>query len=122
MDLSILSDLHKDARGFRPSVDYTTWFAGLPKENQAREWDSLSKELKDNEEREAAEQKDSLGKWEDHMLGLMRVHNIEKKDAVKWDMESEEIVIRCGQDVDHYCFINNLPQDSWSEVRQLMGF
>ena len=49
MDLEILSDLHKEARGFRPCVEYTTWFAGLPLDQQAKEWDKLTEELKQAE-------------------------------------------------------------------------
>ena len=49
MDLQILSDLHKEARGFRPCVEYTTWFAGLRIDQQAKEWDKLTEELKQAE-------------------------------------------------------------------------
>ena len=49
MDLSILSDLHKDARGFRPSGDYTKWFDALPLYAKAKEWDRLTEEVKQRE-------------------------------------------------------------------------
>ena len=119
MDLSILSDLHKEARGFRPSVEYTTWFAGLPKEKQLREWDGLLQESDERNEREAAEQKDALMRWEGHMKGLMRVHNIPLKDAIKWDLDAEEIQIHSHQDIEHYCFINNLPHNKWAEIVEM---
>jgi|TARA_R100000455_G_C6262556_1_gene117840 hypothetical protein len=119
MDLSILSDLHKEARNFRPSSEYCTWFATLPLERQQKEWANLQQQAKDRQEQEDAERAECYTSWCDHINYLMESNNIDRKTAIRWSIDGEQIVIHTFQDVEHYCFINNLPHEKWAEVVRL---
>tara|TARA_B100000497_G_C7664845_1_gene400764 strand:+ start:568 stop:963 length:396 start_codon:yes stop_codon:yes gene_type:complete len=100
MDLSILSDLHKDARGFRPSGDYTKWFNALPLYAKAKEWDRLTEELKQREVDRGIVEAVSLEDFKKTISGVMKSLEIDRDTALRWLTQSTKFyTIQC---VEHW--------------------
>ena len=100
MDLSILSDLHKDARGFRPSNDYTKWFSSLPLFAQAKEWDRLTEEVKQREIDRGIAEAISIEDFKKMVAGVMKSLDIDRTTALRWLTQSTDFYsIQC---VEHW--------------------
>tara|TARA_R110002153_G_scaffold245831_1_gene401394 strand:+ start:630 stop:1019 length:390 start_codon:yes stop_codon:yes gene_type:complete len=100
MDLSILSDLHKDARGFRPSVDYTQWFNALPLYAKAKEWDRLTEEVKESSVQQGVTEAICLDDFKKTIAGVMKSLDIDRKTALCWLTQSTKFyTIQC---VEHW--------------------
>jgi len=93
MAFELISDLHKDARGFRPSVDWMKAFTESSFEDQEAIWDSLNKELEEREARERDEEAHALAVFERRLEDMVADYNIDLPTALRWDMESFEVDI-----------------------------
>lgn len=100
MDLSILSDLHKDARGFRPSGDYTKWFDALPLYAKAKEWDRLTEEVKQREIDRGILETINLDDFKKTVAGVMKSLDIDRTTALRWLTQSTKFYSR--QCVEHW--------------------
>lgn len=125
MDLSILSDLHKDARGFRPSGDYTKWFAGLPLDQQAKEWDKLTEELKQSEIDKGIQEAISLDDFKKTVAGVMTSLDIDRATALRWLTQSTKFYSR--QCVEHWVWkhgilFTNYGNDLVAELMHIVEF
>ena len=58
----LISDLHKDARGFRPSGDWFEHFNSLPESGKQRVWDGLCDELAEEDRLQQARQTAALAR------------------------------------------------------------
>jgi hypothetical protein len=58
----LISDLHKDARGFRPSADWFAHFESLSESDKQRVWDDLCDELHEEDRRMQAAQTAALAR------------------------------------------------------------
>ena len=52
-DFTLIRDLHKEARGRRPSCDWDEWFAALPLAEKQVVWDDLVAESNERDAEEA---------------------------------------------------------------------
>lgn len=103
-DENLISDLHKDAYGFRPSESFWATFAAFnPMQKQAL-WDSmladLDRAIKEDEELEKA----AIIKFESRIDNLMH-DGTNRKAVVAWFVDAED----CYGDVEHFEFLNGLP-------------
>jgi hypothetical protein len=98
--LSVMSDLHKDARGFRPRIDFTNWT------DHAIDtfFCELVDELAANEKSEKAREKRAWSKWTTEVAEHAQDLNISESDIVRFDMEAHDV----EGDVPFYCFHRGL--------------
>lgn len=89
-DEQIVSDLHKDARGFRPGQSWWQMWDALSDAEKQNVWDALGEELSETMERERqAEARAALALTE----RLEQMYELGAKtevQALKWIMEAEE--------------------------------
>ena len=89
-DEMIVSDLHKDARGFRPSEYFWEEWTQCGDDNRQAMWDSLLRELED----EMARQKDAYARAEilfhQRVQGAMLIGAPDEVTAIRWILEAEE--------------------------------
>lgn len=87
---NIVSDLHKDARGFRPSEYFWEEWTQAPADVKQIIWDDLCDELAENSAREQREQERALkGFWGD----IRQNRSLGAKDdltAIRWILEAED--------------------------------
>ena len=101
-----ISDLHKDARGTRPRIDFNdgTWTEASINEFH----DSLVEELKYNTEDETRREEAALKAYNDHLAKLMADYDLDLAAAFRWDMQAEEVDSTDKQDITLYLFNKRL--------------
>jgi len=92
-DETIISDLHKDARGFRPSQDWwAMWQDALPAGRQLI-WDNLCSELDAEIERERAEQAMALQSFEKQISANLALGAGDRNTAIKWMLQGMNLSV-----------------------------
>lgn len=97
-DSNIVSDLHKDARGCRPTVHWMVeWDKKSPAQKQAT-WDSLCCELEVTMAEERAREAAGLRQFERYVERCRIMGAADTETAVRWILEGE------GFDDMDYCY------------------
>jgi len=87
-DTSIVSDLHKDARGWRPrEYFWETWEAASDEEKQEI-WDGLCNELNLEMERERKAEKQAVAEFEKQIARNLSYGAADRQQAIRWIVES----------------------------------
>ena len=103
-DEQILSDLHKDAFGYRPSADFWVNWKELSDIGKQREWDYMVSVLKRTMEREQEEELTALADFEADLAKIMEIGCCDEKTALAWmtPIEFEENENLNSQDIEHW--------------------
>lgn len=101
----LISDLHKDAYGFRPSEGFwVRWEQATPDEKQA-EWDSLVSEMERTFQEQKAEQAEAVVRFGRRVQEVIDSGARDRETALRWIMEADE----CDGDWEYLCYRNGLP-------------
>jgi len=105
-DNDLVSDLHKEAYGFRPSPDFwDMWKNGLTDEGRQAEWDYLLAKADSRALREALEEKADLEEFEDGLKKIMETgKGYSEINALLFmtPIEWEENEYLNSQDIEHW--------------------
>jgi|GEM_PF-6498910 len=112
----LIRDLHKDARGFRPSTSFMTAFEERGRIAQRVIWDSLCDELAEREADERARAVEAQCEFETRIEGMVTDYGISRATALSWDIESFEVDIASAlqyhgsavQEIEHYLYNQGL--------------
>lgn len=102
---NIVSDLHKDARGFRPGQSWWQMWNALGDAEKQNVWDGICDELDTEMKREELEKARALAKLLDRILDTMKLGADDQKTAIKWIIEAEEFSdydLQYG--ADYFCY------------------
>jgi hypothetical protein len=117
-DENIISDLHKDARGFRPSQ---TWWSVWNRVSDAAKqdiWDSMLQELSETMDQERkAESRAALALCE-RLEQMYKLGATSEVQALKWIIEAEEFDdhdLRYG--ASYFCYHFGLSYSAANEFR-----
>ena len=103
-DENSISDLHKDAYGFRPSESFWGfWAASNPLQKQAC-WESMIADLKQSMDEEAKEEAAAIVRFEDRVTNLMHSSTTREK-IITWLMDAEDAL----GDTEYFEFLVGLP-------------
>ena len=112
-DAQIVSDLHKEARGFRPREGFwAVWNEALPAGKQMI-WENLLREADARADEEARAQKEAYAAWSQRIRDIMEM-GCSEADAIRWDMDACEV----DGDVGFYCFQRGLDYSVEQEIRE----
>lgn len=101
-DENLISDLHKDAYGFRPDQSYWNLFAAANPDQKQAIWDNLLKDLNRSIEQDQKEEQEAIAKFENRIDNL--IHDVTNRKAiVAWLLKEAD------GDEEHFEFLNNLP-------------
>ena len=90
----IISDLHKDAYGFRPGQRFfDDWAEYTPAEKQ-EVWDSLVSTMEYNQKEEARHEAENLDEFRKQVAATMKFCDCNWKDAIRFLADAE------GDDID----------------------
>lgn len=90
-DESIVSDLHKDARGFRPSGYWWTMWEEASDLRRQEIWDGLLDELTAAQEQERQAQAQATERFE-HLVAKTIEHGArDRETAIRWIVESLDL-------------------------------
>jgi len=84
LDLDHFSDLHKDARGHRPSAEFWNWLRNAPKIEVQKCWDDLCAEANERERLNNEMQAEALELLELTLKKLMERHDFTLPQACNW--------------------------------------
>lgn len=114
-DEQIVSDLHKDAYGFRPSqIWWSEWKAMSPEQKQS-EWNFLCAMMEEAEQAENRAQARAYDAWCGRIWQMMDDFNCSKSTAIRWDMDAME-----ADDYGHYCYLNGMPYSVENEIKEAL--
>lgn len=100
-DSNLVSDLHKDAFGYRPSAEFMDmWNNGLSDEGRQAEWDYMLKALDASIEEEKIREQYDLESFETSLKLIMDTHNINEETALRWMTQIE--IMDNSQDIEHW--------------------
>jgi hypothetical protein len=116
-DSDIVSDLHKDAYGFRPSSTWWAQWRAMTDADRQEEWDRMCREVEDSEARRFQAEAAAQQRWERHIDQLMVTNGIDRATAIRWDMEAED----AGGDVGFYCFLAGIGYHNEADILGLIG-
>ena len=102
-DENILSDLHKDAYGYRPCEGYYEYWNSLNEKGKNSEWNSLCELLKMNERREELEKNRSIVILSATINDVMDTCKTSWSNAVKILMDAED-----ADDVGYFLWNNGI--------------
>ena len=104
-DENTVSDLHKDAFGFRPSQAwFAQWNSNTDAEKQV-EWDSLIKAMEASFVEEGAREARAVTEFEILVAKTLASGAESREDALRWIMQGSE----ADGDWEYFCFLNGLP-------------
>jgi hypothetical protein len=84
----LISDLHKDAKGFRPSESfYNNWINASNKEKQSI-WNALIKEFNAKVEEENAQEELAIKSFNDKINKMIACGAEDTKQAMRWIVDS----------------------------------
>ena len=117
-DENIVSDLHKDARGFRPTQYWWDQWNLCSDDQKQTMWDALGQELSETMDRERkAEARAALALTE----RLEQMYELGAKDevqALKWIIEAEEFdSFDLQYGADYFCYHFGLSYSAANEFR-----
>lgn len=88
-DSNIVSDLHKDARGFRPTEYFWEEWDQCGDDNRQAMWDSLCKELEETMAAEQTAQEQALENFRAQIREMRKLGAATDQQAIKWIFHAE---------------------------------
>jgi hypothetical protein len=115
-DDALISDLHKDAFGYRPrAVYFADWRDMTPGQKQA-EWDDLCAIVEENNRREADIQSHRYDEWNAHVSKIAADNRVNLAAAIYWDMDAMGV----SGAADQYCFKWGMSFSVADEIRKIL--
>ena len=112
-DENIVSDLHKDARGFRPTEYFWEEWTQCGDDTRQAMWDNLCRELEETMDREQLTQAQNYAKLLNRILEVMHLGAEDTKSALQCIMEAEEFSDYDMQyGADYFCYHFGLSYDT----------
>jgi hypothetical protein len=103
----LISDLHKDALGYRPSADFMDmWKNGLSDEGRQAEWDYLCKMVEESIAREKAEADQAVAEFNHRVLETIRYGAGDEETALRWMTQEgrDNEWMEHSQDAEHWVY------------------
>lgn len=99
-DESIVSDLHKDAYGFRPSQSWWAMWAAFNPDQMQAEWDHLIEVMNESIEMERLEKERALAEFKALVQKTIELGAGDEETALRWMTQDETFYH--SQDVEHW--------------------
>jgi len=115
----IISDLHKDAYGFRPSQRFfDDWAEYTPAEKQEC-WDMLCEEMDRSMNEQAAAEAAALVEFRKQVAATMKFCDCNWKKAVEFLADAEDDDIDCDQYFDYFLWKQGIGYSDRAKIRKL---
>jgi len=90
-DSNIVSDLHKDARGFRPTEYFWEEWDQCGDDNRQAMWDSLINEFNNTVAAERESQATALANFKTQIRAMRKLGAETDRQAIKWIFHAEKL-------------------------------
>lgn len=114
---NLISDLHKDARGYRPSQDFFDMWNESSDDTKQEVWDMLIQEMEYNQKEEARIEADNLVKFRKLIRSVMDTASCNWKVALRYLVESEGLDVNF--ELDYFLWNQGLGFDDRNKISKL---
>ena len=116
----IISDLHKDARGFRPNEYFWEEWTQSPEDAKQRIWDKLVEEMEQSQKEEARIEAEKLVEFRETVRQTIRFCDVDWRGAVRFlaDAEGDEIDDN-EQTFDYFLWKQGIGFEDRANIRKL---
>lgn len=115
----IISDLHKDARGFRPSEYFWEEWTQSPADIKQKIWDNLIQEMEYNQKEEQRIEAENLAKFRGQVAATMKFCDCNWKKAVEFLADAEGEDINNDQAFDYFLWCQGIGFEDRANIRKL---
>jgi hypothetical protein len=112
-DENTVSDLHKDAFGFRPCQNWWADWGSMNNVGKQQEWDSLVECMGRRESQRASDEQIAITRFETLVAKTIKAGAANRADAVRWLMEGEDHV---NGDVEFFEYLMGVPYGYTKQV------
>ena len=116
-DENIISDLHKDARGYRPSQDFWHGWNTMGDDTKQSVWDMLIEEMNSSIEMQRVEEEKSLNEFRQSLRKVMNIMNCTWNRAVEVLAEAEGDDL--SYDFDYFMWKQGVGFDDRLKIKKL---
>lgn len=88
-EFELISDLHKDALGYRPSAEWTRDFNSKSHSEKVRIWESLQADVETSIDRDRAVEEKALTAFKALLISAIEVGAADFATALRWVMDDE---------------------------------
>jgi hypothetical protein len=120
MSYELISDLFKDATGSRPDAAFFNAFQAQTEAEKAVQWNYLCDMLTAREADDRVCEAEALMVLNNRLAGMMADYDIDMATAMRWDMETFEIVALSDmpqgqreQEIEYYLFNQGIAINKW---------
>lgn len=106
-DENIVSDLHKDAYGFRPSADFWSDWTNASSNTKQKVWDDLLVDLEHSIERDRAEASAAATEFTLRIEKMIEYGAADYETALRWIVDAEG-PFEDDQDIEHFVWKQGL--------------
>ena len=118
-DDNIVSDLHKDARGFRPSEYFWEEWTQSPADAKQQIWDNLCVEMEQSMAEQKAAEAAALVEFRKVVAAQMKFCDVRWTKAVEYLCDAEGDNIDCDQDFDYFLWKQGIGYEDRAKIRKL---
>ena len=115
----IISDLHKDARGFRPGEYFWEEWTQSPDNVKKKIWDDLCCEMEQSMAEQKAAEADALVEFRKTVAAQMALCNVTWTKAVDYLADAEDCDIEYDQDFDYFLWNQGIGYEDRLKIRKL---
>ena len=109
----LVSDLHKDAYGFRPTEYFWEEWTQASDEVKQEIWDRLLVTMDEQEKAEQRREEQALVTFRATLRKVMNEQGVDWRTAMRWLMQADD-----EQDVDHWLWKQGLSYEKSGEIRR----
>ena len=118
-DDNIISDLHKDARGFRPCEYFWEEWTQSPDDIKQKIWDNLVVEMEQSMAQQKADEAAALVEFRKIVAAQMQTCNCSWTTALEYLADAEDIDVDCDQDFDYFLWGQGIGYEDRANIRRL---
>ena len=115
-DENIVSDLHKEAYGFRPREGWWNMWAAFNADQKQATWDSLIADLDDAIEQQEQQEAQALVNFRKLLKTTMATCNVDWKNALRILMEADTEFTKDSQEFDYFLLTYDLGYKKRKEI------
>ena len=118
-DDNIVSDLHKDARGFRPSEYFWEEWTQSPDNVKQIIWDKLIVEMEESMAQQKADEARALQEFRKIVAAQMQTCNCSWTTALEFLADAEDCDVDCEQGFDYFLWGYGIGYEDRLKIRKL---
>jgi len=118
-DNNIISDLHKDARGYRPSQGFWEGWNTMGDDTKQSVWDMLIEELNESMEMEKIQEEQALITFRKLVRKTMDLCSCKWNDAIRMLCDTYGQDYKCDQDLMHFLWSHDIGYQDRQKIFKL---